>query len=205
MCTHFIRFLLALLGLIAYGAVQASIPAFEGYRTASDDELDSMRGGFEINFNGMQLLLAFSVEQLTYINGELVSSMKLNPLALMSNPATGAVAVAASAPPAGSSTGNAGAQSATPAAVAAPPGQAPVVSTQVINNQAFLTLVQNGAGNNFTLPESLNSLTTVIQNSVNDQVIRNITVMNATLSIQLNAAMARLNEAISQATAAAVR
>jgi hypothetical protein len=184
--------------------VQASLPAFEGYHTASDDELDSMRGGFEINFNGMQLLLAFSVEQLTYINGELVSSMKLNPLALISSPTAGD-AVAASAPPTGSSGGNAGAQSVAPAAVASSQtGQAPVVS-QVINDQAFITLVQNGAGNSFTLPESLNGLTTAIQNSVNDQVIRNITVMNATLSIQLDAAMARLNEAISQATAAAIR
>lgn len=192
MCTYFIRFLLALLGLIACGAVQASLPAFEGYHTASDDELDSMRGGFEINFNGMQLLLAFSVEQLTYINGELVSSMKLNPLALLLDP-TSAAAVA---PPPGTAA-VAGSQ--------AMQGNSPAVSTQMINDQAYITLVQNGAGNSFTLPESLNGLTTVIQNSVNDQVIRNITVMNATLSIQLDAAMARLNEAISQATAAAIR
>lgn len=192
MCTYFIRFLLALLGLIACGAVQASLPAFEGYHTASDDELDSMRGGFEINFNGMQLLLAFSVEQLTYINGELVSSMKLNPLALLLDP-TSAAAVA---PPPGTAA-VAGSQ--------AMQGNSPAMSTQMINDQAYITLVQNGAGNSFTLPESLNGLTTVIQNSVNDQVIRNITVMNATLSIQLDAAMARLNEAISQATAAAIR
>lgn len=197
MCTHFIRFLLALFGLIACGAAQASMAAFEDYRTASDDELDSMRGGFEVNFNGMQLLLAFSVEQLTYINGELVSSVKLNPLALIPNPAAGATG-AGLAPPAGI-TANAGAQTGGPSQT-----QTPVVSTQVINDQAFITLVQNGAGNTFTLPESLSSLTTVIQNSVNDQVIRNITVFNATLSIQMDAAMARLNEAISQANAAAL-
>jgi hypothetical protein len=206
MYTHFIRFLLALFGLIACGVAQASIAAFEDYAAASDGELDSMRGGFEVNFNGMQLLLAFSLEQLTYINGELVSSMKLNPIALISNPATGAAAVVAAAPSAGSSTANAGAQGAAPAAVASSPGgQAAAVSTQVINNQGVLTLVQNGAGNAIALPEALNSLTTVIQNSVNDQVIRNITVMNATLAIQMDAAMARLNEAISQATAASVR
>lgn len=194
MYTHFIRFLPALFGLLACGVAQAGIAAFEDHPAASDGELDSMRGGFEVNFNGMQLLLAFSLEQLTYINGELVSSMKLNPIALMSNAA------------AGSNTGNAGAQGAAPAPVAASPGgQVSAVSTQVINDQAILTLVQNGAGNAIALPESLNSLSSVIQNSVNDQVIRNITVMNATLSIQLNAAMARLNEAISEATAASVR
>lgn len=202
MCTHFMRPMLALIGLIAGGAAQASIAAFEDHPAASDAELDSMRGGFEVNLNGMQLLLAFSVEQLTYVNGELVSSMKLNPLALLLDPATSAAAVAAAAPPAGS-TGNAGGQDA--AVAASPGGQAPTVSTRMINDQAYITLVQNGAGNAFTLPESLNSLTTVIQNSVNDQVIRNITVMNASLSIQLDAAMARLNEAISQATAASVR
>lgn len=193
MCTRFIRLMLALIGLIAGGAAQAGIAAFEDHPAASDAELDSMRGGFEVNFNGMQLLLAFSVEQLTYINGELVSSMKLNPLALLPDPATNAAAVAAG------STGNAG------AVAASPGGEAPTVSTRMINDQAYITLVQNGAGNAFTLPESLSSLTTVIQNSVDDQVIRNITVMNATLSIQLDAAMARLNEALSQATAASVR
>lgn len=200
MTTHFIRQVLALIGFIACSAAQANLAAFDDYHAASDDELDSMRGGFELNFNGMQLLLAFSLEQLTYINGELVSSMKLNPLALIPAPAAGA-AVAAAAPPADNSAANAGAQG---AVQQAGPGNGPTVSTQVINNQSFITLVQNGAGNSFSLPESLNALTTVIQNSVNDQVIRNITVMNATLSIQLDAAMARLNEAISQATAAAM-
>src|SRR5512139_595699 len=88
MYPHFIRRLLALLALLACSAAHASLPAFEGYAAASDEELDKMRGGFELNFNGMQLVLAFSLEQLTYINGELVSSMKFNPLQLITpNPA----------------------------------------------------------------------------------------------------------------------
>lgn len=186
MCPHFLRKLLILFGLLACGAVQASFTAFDGYAAASDEELDKMRGGFEIDFNGMQLMLAFSLEQLTYVNGELVASMRLNPVELIvANPASISAATAATAQ------------------LESMPSSA--VASQIVNDQTVITLVQNGPGNAFTLPDSLNSLSTVIQNTANDQVIRNLTVLNATLSIQMEAAMARLNEAISQTTAAALR
>lgn len=137
---HCIRTLLALLAILACSAAHAAIPAFDGYAAASDEELDKMRGGFEFNVNGMQLTLAFSLERLTYINGELVSSMKLTPLQLITPGA------APEAPAVG--------------ATGLPP---PVVTTQLINNQTVVTLVQNGKGNAFTLPQSLSSLNTVIQ------------------------------------------
>jgi len=195
MNSHFIRTLLALLGLLACGAVQAAFPAFEGYAAASDEELDKMRGGFEFNFNGMQMMLAFSLEQLTYINGELVSSMKLNPLELIATNA-------ASAPP------SINVESLPQPVAAAPQTEAipaSAVATQIVNNQGVITLVHSGTGNAFTLPESLNSLTTVIQNTVNDQVIRNLTVLNATLSIQAAAAAMRLDAALNQALTAGLR
>ena len=75
----------------------------------------------------------------------------------------------------------------------------------MINNQGVLTLVQNGTGNAFALPQSLATLTTVIQNTVNDQVIRNLTVLNATLSIQQAAAAMRMGAALNQAIAAGIR
>lgn len=200
---HLIRKLLMLIGMLICGAVQAAFPAFEGYAAASDEELDRMRGGFEFNFNGMQLMLAFSLEQLTYINGELVSSMKLNPLQLIAaNPAPAAAALAASTQP------STRAENAALPVSAATPAEAaltPIVASQVINNQGIITLVQNGTGNVFTLPESLSSLNTVIQNTVNDQVIRNLTILNATLSIQSAAAAMRLDAALNQAIAAGIR
>jgi len=214
MYPHFIRTLLALLALLVWSTAHATIPAFEGYAAASDAELDKMRGGFEFNFNGMQLMLAFSLEQLTYINGELVSSMKLNPiqLTLLNAPAVGTTVAAAPAP--GSSIASAPASTSNPVSspTITPPSQitqppvapTPTVATQILNNQGVITLVQNGMGNNFTLPQSLSSLSTVIQNTVNDQVIRNLTVLNATLSLQQAAAAMRLGTALNQAISASV-
>lgn len=213
MHAHFIRTWLTLLALFACSAAHATVPAFESYAAASDEELDKMRGGFELKFNGMQLMLAFSLEQLTYINGQLVSSMKLNPIQL-TLPATSAAGtiVAASAPVATMATTPTPASEipstppSVPSVQAAQIGPAPAstVTTQIFNNQGVITLVQNGAGNAFALPQSLSSLTTVIQNTVNDQVIHNLTVLNATLSIQQAAAAARLGAALNQALSASV-
>lgn len=196
MKTHSTPGLLALTALFAAGTACAAPPSFEGYAAASDADLDAMRGGFEFNFNGMQLLLAFSIEQLTYVNGELVSSMKLAPLTLNPTAPPQPVPVA-SAPPAG----NSGAPITTTQSGITPT----TVTTQMINNQGVLTLVQNGTGNAFALPQSLATLTTVIQNTVNDQVIRNLTVLNATLSIQQAAAAMRMGAALNQAIAAGIR
>src|SRR5512139_3576552 len=98
MYPHCIRTLLALLALLACSAAHAAIPAFDGYAAASDEELDKMRGGFEFNLNGMQLMLAFSLERLTYINGELVSSMRLTPLQLTVPAAAAPASTVATAP-----------------------------------------------------------------------------------------------------------
>jgi hypothetical protein len=205
MYPHFIRSLLAPLAVLACSAAHASIPAFEGYAAASDDELDKMRGGFELSFNGMQLVLAFSLEQLTYINGELVSSMKFNPLQLITpNPAAG-TAVAGGPAPTGGLDPTATANSTPVETIQTGTTPAATVTTQLVNNQGVITLIQNGTGNTFTLPESLSSLTTVIQNTVNDQVIRNLTVLNATLSIRAAAAAMQLGNALNQAISSSVR
>lgn len=205
MQSHFLPELMAMAVLFACNAAHAVPPAFEGYAAASDEDLDAMRGGFEINLNGMQLMLAFSLEQLTYVNGELVSSMKLTPLSFTpANPAPGNAVASVPTPTSGLSPTQTSStvlpsQNAQSGTTPAP------VATQVFNNQGIVTLVQNGAGNTFILPQSLSSLTTVIQNTVNDQVIRNLTVLNATLSIQQAAAAMRLGAALNQAIAASVR
>lgn len=210
MYPHCIRTLLALLSLLACSAAHAAIPSFEGYAAASDEELDKMRGGFEFNFNGMQLMLAFSLERLTYINGELVSSMRLTPLQLTipAAPAPATTVAAAPAPTNGTSlTPSATIPAQTAQTGAIQTGSAPTtaVTTQLINNQGIINLVQNGAGNAFTLPQSLNSLNTVIQNTVNDQVIRNLTVLNATLSLRSAAAAMQLGAALNRSIAASLR
>lgn len=202
MNAHFAPRLLVVALLYAGSAAHAALPGFEGYAVASDADLDAMRGGFEFNINGMQLTLAFSLEQLTYVNGQLVSSMKLTPLQFGPVATTPASAVAPMStvasvpPPADTSPPPQIVQSSTPPTT---------VTTQVLNNQGVLTLVQNGTGNSFTLPESLAALNTVIQNTVNNQVIRNLTVMNATLSIQQAAAAMRLGAALHQMSAAGLR
>lgn len=74
---------IAFVSLLICGSAQAALSSFEGYAVASDDELDNMRGGFEVNWNGMQFLLAFSIEKLTYTNGVLVAHTSFNLLDLL--------------------------------------------------------------------------------------------------------------------------
>jgi len=74
---------IALISLLVCGSAHAMLSSFEGYAVASDDELDKMRGGFEINLNGMQFLLAFSIERLSYTNGVLVAHTSFNLLDLL--------------------------------------------------------------------------------------------------------------------------
>jgi hypothetical protein len=66
--------------------------------------------------------------------------------------------------------------------------------TQVTTNGSWI-IVQNGVANTVVLPAngSLDSLATFIQNSVNNQVIRNITTLNLTVEAQRLALQARLN------------
>ncbi|WP_324780099.1 hypothetical protein [Thiobacillus sedimenti] len=209
MNTNFTPHGLAVAALLACGTAHAGLSGFDGYAAATDAELDAMRGGFEFNLNGMQVTLAFSLEQLTYVNGQLVSSMKLTPLQFgpVASPVAGGVA---SVPPPAPASPVTNAPS-PPSGGSPPPqlasgGSPPTtVTTQILNNQGVLTLVQNGTGNNFTLPESLSALNTVIQNTVDNQVIRNLTVLNATLSMQQAAAAMRLGAALNQLSAAGLR
>jgi len=70
--------------LILLGAVAFTYPAhstdFDGYRQASNEELDSMRGGFELSIDGQQVLLSLGIERLTFINGELATATPVSDL-----------------------------------------------------------------------------------------------------------------------------
>lgn len=253
--------------LLFAGFAQASY-SFDNSPRASDEELDRMRGGFIVNLNGLEFLMAFSLERLTFINGELVSSVTLNPFALTSlaqleqmaaglgsdkagaaePPVSAQASVATSAVPvsavsdaivqsggaenvsvatavadsvtsedaaasatvpldqsvsgaqtsaSSASTANSPAQSSNVATTSSAPT---AVASPQVTTQGSLTVIQNGPGNTVALPAdiSANALTTVIQNSLNDQVIRNVTIMNATFAAKMLASQARLNAILDQ-------
>jgi len=80
-----------------------------------------------------------------------------------------------------------------------PAPETPAPATQVSTNGSLI-VIQNGVANAVVLPPnvSLDSLATFIQNSVNNQVIRNITTLNLTVEAQRLAMQARLNAIHSQ-------
>ena len=119
--------------LILMGAVAFTYPAystdFDGYQQASNKELDSMRGGFELSIDGQQVLLSLGIERLTFINGELATASPVSNLNLQ--------------------------------------------------------VLQNGPNNNFAPPSEISlpsGAVTLIQNSLDNQVIRNVTTINATVA-----------------------
>lgn len=224
-----LRWFLLLLVLLSGGLAHASY-SFDGAPRASDEELDNMRGGFVVSFNGLEFVMPFSItgiERLTqvgnqtYLNGELMSP-KVNPQALIpisqmnqisvgvqtqtsdlaSSGSGGAGAGAAGGDststgstggsPASRSTSDAGKGSATDGVIG-------TAGTHVTTNGSLI-VIQNGSANAVALPAnvSLDSLATFIQNSVNNQVIRNITTMNITIEAQMLAAQARLNSILNQ-------
>lgn len=169
----------SLLGALAAakaGAEALAANAFAGCRLVSDGELAHMRGGFSINTGTAQLDVAFSIERVTSINGQLQVLTQLNVPSIV-----------------------AAAQAQAQAEVAAS-----LSRLQILQNAAGTTLtisgpantqggsagfnqvqvVQNGPGNSFTLPAATNpaQFMTVIQNSLDNQTIRNATVINATVT-----------------------
>lgn len=249
-----LRVFLLLLSLFVGGLAHASL-SFDGAPRASDEELDRMRGGYIVNLSGLEFLMAFSIERLTFINGELVSSFMFNPFSLtpltqltqdIALPSTEVVApapieplvvladpipplspVADSAitgdivvPPATPHTVTAGGSSDTALPVnttdpatqtAANGGGSEGVdasssggSSGSDNNpqtvrQGNLTFVQNGPGNAFALTGlDANAMATIVQNSLNDQVISTITTLNINLAAQMLAARERLDTLMNQ-------
>ncbi len=225
-----LRLFLVLLALLSGGLAHASY-SFDSAPRASDEELDSMRGGFVVSWNGLEFLMPFSItgiERLTqvgnqtYLNGELVSP-RLNPQALTPITQTNQISVNLQPqPPAAQvqASVNQTPVAQTPVAQTpvpqTPVAQTPAAQTQVaqapasvatgaaagpqVTTNGSLIVIQNGAANTVVLPPnvSLDSLATFIQNSVNNQVIRNITTLNITLEAQKLAAQARLNSILNQ-------
>lgn len=243
-----LRVLMVLCALMSGGLAHASYASFDGSPRASDEELDRMRGGFVVSFNGLEFLMPFSIDGIerltqingqTFLNGALVSP-RVNPQALAPLHA-GQISVNVQPPPqatvdtasgssggASASTSNAGlpghaetGSSASAGNSNSPPpsgdstaggsgtpdtgGNPPVTTAgtpagpQVTTNGSLI-VIQNGAANTVVLPPnvSLDSLATYIQNSVNNQVIRNVTTLNLTIQSQMLAAQARLSAILNQ-------
>lgn len=172
----------ALLALLPLHGVSAApgYEGFEGYPAVSNQELAALRGGFELSVGGEVLSLAFSLERVTYLNGELqVLSRIVVPdlAAAMQSPQT----------------------------VSATTYSAPAAPADISSDG---TSIQNGAGNTVALAQQSQQVNqalqaaqaqilqaqnqvTVIQNSLDNQVIQNMTTLNVTLS---NAALARAVE-----------
>jgi hypothetical protein len=215
-----LRVLFFLLAALFSGLAQASY-AFDDAPRASDEVLDSMRGGFVVSWNGMEFMMPFSIDGIerltqiggqTFINGELISP-RLNPQALIPISQTNQISVnvqtrapdVASSGIGGASVGSGVGDPVSPGesmagdATTGGAGAALAVAPQVTTNGPLI-VIQHGVANTVSLPAnvSLDSLATFIQNSVNDQVIRNITTLNITLEAQKIAAQARINSILNQ-------
>lgn len=151
---------------------------FAGYRVAAADELDEMRGGFDLNAGGLRL--SFSIERVTFINGVLAATTRLNIPALNSLSAPQTIA-----------------------------DSAQTIQAITAGLQDTVGAIQNGPRNTLTLPEgislSTSALTTVIQNTLDNQVIRNMTILNATLSNQALARAMAISSALDRALIRSVR
>lgn len=163
----------------------ADAASFDGFRMASDAELESMRGGFEISAGGIPLQLAFSIEQLTYINDQLVAVTRLQ---LSDLTVTRSVTAA---------------QGTLPAQIA---GQNPALQNLPANSALSVNLIQNGPGNTFDIPvSSLPNLATVIQNTLDNQMIRTQTIINASLASASLARAQAIAQSVNQMLAAGLR
>lgn len=179
--------LLALFPVPAMGAGPES-GDFDGYAAVSNQELAELRGGFEFSVGGEVLSLAFSLERVTYLNGELqvLSRIVVPDLAgaiqspqSVSTTTYSAAAALAEAGSAGTPIQNGAGNS-----VALPPQQSPQMGE--INQQVDQALQAAQA----QILQAQNQVT-VIQNSLDNQLIQNMTTLNVTLS---NATLARAVE-----------
>jgi hypothetical protein len=200
-------------------------PDFEGYPVASNQELAALRGGFEVNIGGQLLSLAFSLERVSYLNGELLASTRivvpdiaaaiLSPQAVSVSTYVAPPVQAENPPVAGGAAGNQTPSSPQITNVVVPSVGSATEGGNASGQDAasYVTLIQNGVGNSVALPAEVNrqvdqqvnqaiqaaqaqvlqaiNHATVIQNTLDDQVIRNMTTLNVTLT---NAALARAVE-----------
>lgn len=217
--------LLALTPLQVVSGAALESGDFDGYPVASNQELAALRGGFELNIGGQLLSLAFSLEQVSYLNGKLLASTRIVvpdiAAAILSAQNISVTTYVAPVNPV--NPGEAGGNPINP-----PPQIASVSVPGQDAGSSYVTLIQNGAGNNVALPAQVSQQVsqqvnhqvnqqmnqalqaaqaqilqaynhvTVIQNSLDNQIIQNMTTLNITLSNAALAQAAALNAGLAQ-------
>lgn len=190
----------------ATNSASSNMNGFEDCRRASENELKDMRGGFLINAEGMQFLLSLGIERVTYVNGALVAMSTFNLLPQLNSsglrsaiysqvntttqqqvpstalPATVDIVPAAGTAPAKISVASAPASSSAMPIAQNTPAASPTAAPE---NYQPIQVIQIGPGNTFTPPSATNlpsGTMAVIQNTLDNQVIRNMTIINATLA-----------------------
>ncbi len=157
----------------------ADIPmstAFGDCPIVSNSQLAKMRGGFSINTGTAQLDVAFAIERVTSINGQLQVLTQLNiPSVVAAAQAQAQAAVAATLSRLQISQNGSG-------ATLTISGPSSTQGSSATFNP--VQVVQNGPGNGVSLPAgaSPSQFITVIQNSLDNQTIRNATIINATVT-----------------------
>jgi hypothetical protein len=145
--------------------VQNGHPLGQQLAALDTQSLDDVRGGFDMN----GISFTIGIERAVYINGNLVATNVLNVKDLQST--VGGTSMA-SALPANSATMAGSVQNGTANKV-----QVSQNSQQV--SSGSLGVIQNGPGNNVAPQVIQNPTATVIQNSLNNQTIQNVTTINA--------------------------
>jgi hypothetical protein len=177
---------------------------FEDCRRVGENELNDMRGGFQINVGGLPGLLSIGVEKMTFVNGELVAKTTFNLLPQLNASEMREVIVNQMVLPSAAGIKSTITPAAAPTATAAPIAAAPASSTLVAQTQNYqpIQVIQIGPGNTFTLPNNMTNLNSgmmaVIQNTLDNQVIRNMTIINATLATQEMIRSMAINSALSR-------
>jgi len=201
-------------------------------RIAGDDELDRIRGGFTIDTGLGRLEIGIGITRAVAVNDRLVAVSHLvlpdvsqivaaartqADVARAGGMASGQAAVAAAAQAAAAARALnqafASPQSSTAAATQPAPTHQVLINDVATGSAGPVTalgnslIVQNGGGNVAPPLASFNGLVfpTIIQNSLNDQVLRTLTLINASVSSLSALNSIALGDILSRATAASGR
>jgi hypothetical protein len=147
--------------------------AFETRVRVSDAQLDSARGGFDLN----SMVVSIGISHAVFINGEPVITTTLNIPGLSANSHVNSPATLTQQLGAGAKTD-------------VPTPGAPFSPVVILNNNG-MSLIQNGPGNTVLLQPNLPAGGSIIQNTLDNQAIRSLTTINARVLSQ--SAMRGLN------------
>ena len=184
----------ALLALVPMHGAALESGDFEGYPVVSNQQLAALRGGFELNIGGEVLSLAFSLERVTYLNGELqvLSRIVVPDLAgAMLSPQRVSTTTYSASAAGDASSGGMSIQNGAGNSAALPAQQMQQVSAMNPQVSQINPQVDQALQAAQTQILQAQNHVTVIQNSLDNQVIQNMTTLNVTLS---NAALARAVE-----------